>query len=63
MYLDRTVDDLQRDRGRGDLDGGDLDPACRLPVVSISHAVLSVKSRTISISIRDSAIQSWMLAG
>ena len=36
--------------------------ACRLPTVSISHAVFSVSRRTISSSIRDSAIQSWMLA-
>ena len=35
--------------------------ACLLPTVSISHAVFSVSSRTISISMRDSAIQSWML--
>ena len=33
--------------------------AWRLPTVSISHAVFSVSSRAISISMRDSAIQSW----
>ena len=31
-----------------------------LPTVSISHAVFSVRSRTISSSMRASAIQSWM---
>ena len=36
--------------------------AWRLPTVSISQAVFIVSSRTISSSIRDSAIQSWMLA-
>ena len=36
--------------------------AWRLPTVSISHAAFSVSRRAISISIRDSAIQSWMLA-
>ena len=35
--------------------------ACLLPTVSISHAAFIVSSRAISISIRDSAIQSWML--
>ena len=36
--------------------------ACLLPTVSISHAVLSVSRRAISISIRDSAIQSCTFA-
>ena len=36
--------------------------AWRLPTVSISQAAFSVSSRAISISMRDSAIQSWMLA-
>ena len=36
--------------------------ACLLPTVSISQAAFSVSSRAISISIRDSAIQSWTLA-
>ena len=35
--------------------------ACLLPTVSISHAVLSVSRRTISMSMRDSAIQSRTL--
>ena len=35
--------------------------ACLLPTVSISHAAFSVSRRTISISMRDSAIQSWTL--
>ena len=37
--------------------------ACRLPTVSMSQAVFSVSSRTISSSIRASAIQSWTLGG
>ena len=36
--------------------------ACLLPTVSISHAVLSVSRRIISMSMRDSAIQSWTFA-
>ena len=36
--------------------------AWRLPTVSISQAAFSVSRRAISISIRDSAIQSWMFA-
>ncbi len=36
--------------------------ACLLPTVSISQAAFSVSSRAMLISIRDSAIQSWMLA-
>jgi len=35
--------------------------ACRLPTVSIIHAAFSVSSLAISISMRDSAIQSWTL--
>ena len=35
--------------------------AWRLPTVSISQAAFSVSRRAISISMRDSAIQSWML--
>ncbi len=52
---------LQRHRRGGDLDRRRSRRARRLlPTVSISHAVFSVSSRTISSSMRASAIQSWM---
>ncbi len=60
-WIARSID-LQRHVRGGDLDAAISVRACLLPTVSISHAALSVSSRAISISMRDSAIQSWMFA-